>query len=78
MIHTLMEVDSHPLVVSPTKIRGPTGLSFGTLRHHCQKNKMLKRERSPEESDADADRPLVGVSYALCLGWLTHRLFMLN
>ena len=62
MIHTLMEVDSHPLAtaIPPTKVRGPTGLPFGTLRHHCKQNRMSKRERSPEESDTDADRPLVG------------------
>jgi len=70
MIHTLMEVDLHT-TVPPSKVRGPTGLPFGTLRHHKQ-NRMLKRERSPEESDADADRPLVGCFLCMSLGWLSE------
>lgn len=66
MLHTLMEVDSYPTPFSSSKLRGSAGLSLANFRHH-KPMRASKRERSPEESEVEVDRPLVCSPYALIL-----------
>lgn len=64
MLHTLMETDFHA-TFPPSKVRGSAGLSLVGFRHY--KPRISKRERSPEDSEIDTDRPLVCIPRALNL-----------
>lgn len=52
MIHTPMEVDSHPSLASS---------SPSIFRGSIKSSRMSKRERSPDSTDTGADRPSVRI-----------------